>query len=194
MSTGLSAARDALIWVLDYVNHREVKFVSLGALIPSIAWQGRPLKQPGPTMAITTDHGFTAVAITQMVDHIEEEIGASGVVAVDDAQLENIDRSVLVARPDLRVVKCLTRIPELHGPFEMGLFTPVNRDDEVNFTCLPEISLSAAEQHPASCVVGDPTDKQLDYLAEAARRHGVRPAEFFSFPEVGGISLQPPRP
>jgi len=75
-----------------------------------------------------------------------------------------------------------------------GLLLPVNRDDEVNFTCLTEISLSAAEQHPASCVVGDPTDKQLDYLAEAARRHGVRPAEFFSFPEVGGISLQPPRP
>jgi hypothetical protein len=61
-------------------------------------------------MAITTDHGFTAVTITQMVDDIEEEIGASGVVAVDDAQLENIDLSVLVARPDLRVVKCLTRI------------------------------------------------------------------------------------
>ncbi len=279
MFTGLSAARDALIGVLDYANHREANFVSLGALIPSISRQGRLLKQARPTMAITTGHGFTAVTIAQMVDDIEKEIGAGGVVAVmgaagstgraalrcmfrrcpsrrvlavdlpqqvskipaipgwnsavhrlttikneikeativvcvtnalggileaddfgrntvilDDAQPENVDRSVLVARPDLRVVKCLTRIPGLHCPFEMGLFTPVNRDEEVNFTCLAEIILSAAEQHPASCVVGDPTDEQLDYLAEAARRHGVRPAEFFSFPEVGGISLQPPRP
>ena len=274
MLDGLSDARDALINVLDYAEHREAGFVSLGALIPSITRQGRLLKKARPHMAITTGHGFTAVTIAQMVEDIEKEIGSDGVVAVmgaagstgraalrcmfrrsprrrvlavdlpqqmskipeipgwnptvhrlttvkeeikeaaivvcvtnavggilqaddfgpntvilDDAQPENVDISVLDARPDLRVVKCLTRIPGLHCPFEMGLFTAEHLDPEVNFTCLAEIILSAAERHPASCVVGDPTDEQLQYLEAAAQRHGVRPAEFFSFPSIGAIDL-----
>jgi predicted amino acid dehydrogenase len=274
MLDGLSDARDALVSVLDYAEHREARFVSLGALIPSISRQGRLLKKARPKMAITTGHGFTAVTIAQMVEDIEKEIGSEGVVAVmgaagstgraalrcmfrrsprrrvlavdlpqqmskipeipgwnptvhrlttvkeeikeaaivvcvtnavggilqaddfgentvilDDAQPENVDISVLDTRPDLRIVKCLTRIPGLHCPFEMGLFAAEHLDPEVNFTCLAEIILSAAEQHPESCVVGDPTDEQLDYLEHAARRHGVRPAEFFSFPSLGAIDL-----
>ena len=274
MLDGLSDARDALVNVLDYAEHREAGFVSLGALIPSISRQGRLLKKARPHMAITTGHGFTAVTIAQMVEDIEKEIGSDGVVAVmgaagstgraalrcmfrrsprrrvlavdlpqqmskipeipgwnpavhrlttvkedikeaaivvcvtnavggilqagdfgantvilDDAQPENVDISVLDARPDLRVVKCLTRIPGLHCPFEMGLFAAEHLDPEVNFTCLAEIILSAAERHPASCVVGDPTDEQLQYLEHAAERHGVKPAEFFSFPSLGAIDL-----
>ena len=274
MLDGLSDARDALVNVLDYAEHREASFVSLGALIPSISRQGRLLKKARPHMAITTGHGFTAVTIAQMVEDIEQEIGSDGVVAVmgaagstgraalrcmfrrsprrrvlavdlpqqmskipeipgwnpavhrlttlkeeikeaaivvcvtnaiggllqaddfgantvilDDAQPENVDVSVLDARPDLRVVKCLTRIPGLHCPFEMGLFAAEHLDPEVNFTCLAEIILSAAERHPASCVVGDPTEEQLQYLERAAQRHGVRPAEFFSFPSLGSIDL-----
>jgi predicted amino acid dehydrogenase len=274
MFAGLSEARDALLGVLDYAEHRQSRFVSLGALIPSITKQGRLLKHARPSMAITTGHGFTAVTIAQMVEDIEKEIGSGGVVAVmgaagstgraalrcmfrrsparrilavdlpqqvskipeipgwdpavhrlttlkeeikeaaivvcvtnavggildagdfgpnavilDDAQPENVDQSVLASRPDLRVVKCLTRIPGLHCPFEMGLFTAENCDNEVNFTCLAEIVLSAAERHPQSCVIGDPTDEQLDYLERAAQRHGVRPAEFFSFPDLGVIDL-----
>ncbi len=272
----LSDARDALIDVLDYAEHRQAGFVSLGALIPSISRQGRLLKQARPHLAITTGHGFTAVTIAQMVEDIEKEIGPDGVVAVmgaagstgraalrcmfrrsplrkvlavdlpqqmskipeipgwnpavhrlttvkeeikeaaivvcvtnavggilqaddfgegtvilDDAQPENVAISVLNTRPDLRVVKCLTRIPGLHCPFDMGLFAEEHLDPEVNFTCLAEIILSAAEQHPESCVVGDPTDEQLDYLELAARRHGVKPAEFFSFPSLGTIDLRP---
>jgi len=72
----------------------------------------------------------------------------------------------------------------------MGLFAAEHLDPEVNFTCLAEIILSAAERHPESCVVGDPTDEQLDYLEHAARRHGVKPAEFFSFPSLGSIDLR----
>ena len=276
MFEGLSDARDSLLGVLDYAEHRQANFVSLGALIPSITKQGRLLKQARPSMAITTGHGFTALTIAQMVEDIENEIGADGVVAVmgaagstgraalrcmfkrkplrrvlavelpqqvskipdipgwnpavhrlttlkkeikeaaivvcvtnalggileaddfgmntvilDDAQPENVDQSLLAIRPDLRVVKCLTRIPGLYCPFEMGLFTAANRDNEVNFTCLAEIILSAAERHPQSCVVGDPTDEQLDYLERAAERHGVSPAEFFSFPSLGAIDLPP---
>ncbi len=272
----LSSARDALIDVLDYAEHRHAGFVSLGALIPSISRQGRLLKQARPHLAITTGHGFTAVTIAQMVEDIEKEIGPEGVVAVmgaagstgraalrcmfrrsprrnvlavdlpqqmskipeipgwnpavhrlttvkeeikeaaivvcvtnavggilqaddfgegtvilDDAQPENVDISVLTTRPDLRIVKCLTRIPGLHCPFDMGLFAEEHLDPEVNFTCLAEIILSAAEQHPESCVVGDPTDEQLDYLERAAGRHGVKPAEFFSFPSLGAIDLRP---
>lgn len=275
MFAGLSKARDALLGVLDYAEHRQSCFVSLGALIPSITKQGRLLKGARPSMAITTGHGFTAVTIAQMVEDIEKQIGSGGVVAVmgaagstgraalrcmfrrdpgrrvlavdlpqqvskipeipgwnpevhrlttlkaeikdaaiivcvtnalggileaddfgpnavilDDAQPENVDQSVLVSRPDLTVVKCLTRIPALHCPFEMGLFTPEHLDPEVNFTCLAEIILSAAERHPESCVVGDPTDEQLDYLEHAAGRHGVGPAEFCSFPSIGFISLR----
>jgi predicted amino acid dehydrogenase len=274
MLDGLSDARDALVNVLDYAEHREARFVSLGALIPSISRQGRLLKKARPHMAITTGHGFTAVTIAQMVDDIETEIGSEGVVAVmgaagstgraalrcmfrrsarrrvlavdlpqqmskipeipgwnptvhrlttvkeeikkaaivvcvtnavggilqaddfgantvilDDAQPENVDISVLDTRPDLRIVKCLTRIPGLHCPFDMGLFAAEHLDPEVNFTCLAEIILSAAERHPESCVIGDPTDEQLDYLEDAARRHGVKPAEFFSFPSLGSIDL-----
>ena len=274
MFEGLSEARDSLIHVLDYAEHRQAHFVSLGALIPSISRQGRLLKQARPNMAITTGHGFTALTIARMVEDIEKEIGTDGVVAVmgaagstgraalrcmfrrspgrrvlavelpqqvskipeipgwnpavhrlttlkseikeaaivvcvtnalggilqaedfgmntvilDDAQPENVDQSLLAIRPDLRVVKCLTRIPGLHCPFEMGLFTTANLDNEVNFTCLAEIILSAAERHPQSCVVGDPTDEQLDYLERAAERHGVGPAEFFSFPSLGAIDL-----
>ena len=276
MFAGLSDARDSLIQVLDYAQHRQAHFVSLGALIPSISRQGRLLKQARPNMAITTGHGFTALTIARMVEDIENEVGADGVVAVmgaagstgraalrcmfkrnplrrvlavdlpqqvskipeipgwnpavhrlttikeeikeaaivvcvtnalggilaaddfatnavilDDAQPENVDQSLLAIRPDLRVVKCLTRIPGLHCPFEMGLFTAAHRDNEVNFTCLAEIILSAAERHPQSCVVGDPTDEQLDHLERAAERHGVSPAEFFSFPSLGAIDLRP---
>ncbi|MEX0689507.1 MAG: hypothetical protein WD072_12695 [Pirellulales bacterium] len=275
MFAGLSEARDALLGVLDYAEHRQSRFVSLGALIPSITKQGRLLKRARPSMAITTGHGFTAVTIAQMVEDIEKQIGSGGVVAVmgaagstgraalrcmfkrnpsrrvlavdlpqqvsqipeipgwdpavhrlttlkeeikdaavvvcvtnalggileaddfapnavilDDAQPENVDQSVLASRPDLTVVKCLTRIPALHCPFEMGLFAPEHLDPEVNFTCLAEIILSAAERHPESCVVGDPTDEQLEYLEHAASRHGVRPAEFFSFPSLGSIDLR----
>jgi predicted amino acid dehydrogenase len=275
MLDGLSDARDALVNVLDYAEHREARFVSLGALIPSISRQGRLLKKARPHMAITTGHGFTAVTIAQMVEDIEKEIGSDGVVAVmgaagstgraalrcmfrrsprrrvlavdlpqqmskipeipgwnptvhrlttvkeeikeaaivvcvtnavggilqaddfgantvilDDAQPENVDISVLDTRPDLRIVKCLTRIPGLHCPFDMGLFAAEHLDPEVNFTCLAEIILSAAERHPESCVVGDPTDEQLDYLEHAASRHGVGPAEFFSFPSLGSINLR----
>lgn len=105
------------------------------------------------------------VCVTNAVGGIlqADDFGANTVI-LDDAQPENVDISVLDARPDLRVVKCLTRIPGLHCPFEMGLFAAEHLDPEVNFTCLAEIILSAAERHPASCVVGDPTDEQLQYL------------------------------
>jgi predicted amino acid dehydrogenase len=278
MLDGLSDARDALLDVLDYAEHREARFVSLGALIPSISRQGRLLKKARPHMAITTGHGFTAVTIAQMVEDIEAEIGSDGVVAVmgaagstgraalrcmfrrsprrrvlavdlpeqvgrllevpgwdpavhrfttrkeeikeasivvcvtnalgsilgaddfgpntvilDDAQPENVDRSVLSVRPDLRVVKCLTRIPGLHCPFDMGLFTAEQLDPEVNFTCLAEVILAAADRNPDACVVGDPSDAQMDALEQAARRRGVGAAEFLSFPGIGAIDLRPRR-
>lgn len=274
MLGSLSDAREALFDVLDYAEHRQTRFVGLGALIPSISKQGRLLKRAKPSMAITTGHGFTALTIAQMVEDIENQIGSDGVVAVmgaagstgraalrcmfrrsphrkvlavdlpqqmskipeipgwnpavhrlttmkeeikeaaivvcvtnaiggilqaddfgvgtvilDDAQPENVDISVLDTRPDLRIVKCLTRIPGLRCPFDMGLFDAEHLDPEVNFTCLAELVLSAAEQHPESCVIGDPTDEQLDYLEHAGRRYGVKPAEFFSFPSLGAIDL-----
>lgn len=275
MFEGLSDARDALIDVLDYAEHRQTGFVGLGALIPSISRHGRLLRQARPNVSITTGHGFTALTIAGMVEGIEQEIGADGVVAVmgaagstgraalrcmirqnpsrrvlaidlpqqvskipeipgwnpevhrlttlkeeikeaaivvcvtnaigsileaddfgpntvvlDDAQPENVDQSVLEARPDIRVVKCLARIPRLSCPFEMGLFAPDNRDEEVTFTCLAETVLLAAERHPGSYVVGDPTDEQFDHLERVAVRHGVKPAAFFSFPSLGSIDLR----
>jgi predicted amino acid dehydrogenase len=275
MFQGLTNARASLVDALDYAEHRQAKFVSLGALIPSITKQGRLLKRVRPHMAITTGHGFTAITIAQMVEDIENAIGNDGLVAVmgaagstgraalkcmfkrrpsrrilavdlpqqmskildipgwnpavhrlttvkaeikeaaivvcvtnavgaifgpddfgkdavilDDAQPQNVDQSVLSMRPDLRVVKCLTRIPGLHCPFEMGLFTAANLDEEVNFTCLAEIILATAEQRPEWCVIGDPTDEQLEDLQVAAKRHGIKPAEYFSFPSIGAINLR----
>jgi predicted amino acid dehydrogenase len=272
----LSEARDAVVQILDYAEHRETRMVGLGALIPSISRQGRLLRQAKPGVAITTGHGFTALTIARMVEDIENEIGADGVVAVmgaagstgraalrcmfrrsparrvlaidlseqlgkisqipgwnpalhrltsfkqeikeativvcvtnaigsilgaddfgphavvlDDAQPENVDQSVLVARPDIRIVKCLARIPGLSCPFDMGLFTPETRDPEVTFTCLAETVLLAAEQHSQSYVIGDPTDEQFDHLERAALRHRVTPATFFSFPSLGAIDLRP---
>jgi len=270
----LPEARDAVLQILDYAEHRETGIVGLGALIPSISRHGRLLRQAKPNVAITTGHGFTALTIARMVENIEQQIGGDGVVAVmgaagstgraalrcmfrrspsrkvlavdislqlgkiqqipgwnpevhritsqkheiknativvcvtnaigsilnaddfgpntvvlDDAQPENVDQSVLLARPDIRVVKCLARIPELSCPFDMGLFTPDNLDNEVSFTCLAETVLLAAEQHSGSYVVGDPTDEQFDYLESMAERHRVTPAEFFSFPSLGSIDL-----
>jgi len=272
----LSEARDAVVQILDYAEHRATRMVGLGALIPSISRQGRLLRQAKPGVAITTGHGFTALTIARMVEDIENEIGADGVVAVmgaagstgraalrcmfrrsparrvlaidlseqlgkipqipgwnpavhrltsfkqeikeativvcvtnaigsilgaddfgphavvlDDAQPENVDQSVLVARPDIRIVKCLARIPGLSCPFDMGLFTPETRDPEVTFTCLAETVLLAAEQHSQSYVIGDPTDEQFDHLERAALRHRVTPATFFSFPSLGAIDLRP---
>ncbi len=271
----ISEARDAVVQILDYAEHRETKMVGLGALIPSLSRHGRLLRQAKPGVSITTGHGFTALTIARMVEGIEQEIGSDGVVAVmgaagstgraalrcmfrrspsrkvlavdlseqlgkiplipgwnpavhrltslkqeikdativvcvtnaigsileaddfgpntvvlDDAQPENVDQSVLVARPDIRVVKCLARIPGLSCPFEMGLFTLDNRDEEVTFTCLAETVLLAAERHPGSYVVGDPTDEQFDHLERVAVRHRVTPAAFFSFPSLGSIDLR----
>jgi hypothetical protein len=78
------------------------------------------------------------VCVTNAVGGIlQADDFGEGTVILDDAQPENVDISVLDARPDLRVVKCLTRIPGLHCPFEMGLFAAEHLDPEVNFTCLP---------------------------------------------------------
>lgn len=56
MLDGRSDARNALVNVLDCAEHREARFVSLWALIPSISRQGRLLKEARPHMAITTGH------------------------------------------------------------------------------------------------------------------------------------------
>ena len=130
------------------------------------------------------------VCVTNAIGSIlnADDFGPNTVV-LDDAQPENVDQSVLLARPDIRVVKCLARIPELSCPFDMGLFTPDNLDNEVSFTCLAETVLLAAEQHSGAYVVGDPTDEQFDYLESMAERHRVTPAEFFSFPSLGSIDL-----
>ncbi len=271
----LPEARDAVVQILDYAQYRQTKMVGLGALIPSLTRHGRLLKQAKPKVSITTGHGFTALTIAQMVDDIEAEIGADGVVAVigaagstgraalrcmfkrapsrkvlavdvalqldkipqipgwnpilhkytankqdikeaaivvcvtnavgsilkaedfgpntvvlDDAQPENVDQSVLLARPDIRVVKCLARIPGLSCPFDMGLFTSDNRDEEVTFTCLAETVLLAAEGHVGSYVVGDPTDEQFENLEQMAVRHRFTPAKFFSFPSLGSVDLR----
>ena len=271
----LPEARDAVVQILDYAEHREAKMVGLGALIPSLTRHGRFLRQAKPDVSITTGHGFTALTIARMVEEIEQEIGSDGVVAVigaagstgraalrcmfrrspsrkilavdvslqldkipqipgwnpevhkltslkqeikeasivvcvtnaigsilhpddfgpntvvlDDAQPENVDQSVLEARPDIRIIKCLARIPGLSCPFEMGLFAPQNRDEEVNFTCLAETVLLAAERHPSSYIIGDPTDEQFDYLEQLAVRHSVTPATFFSFPSVGAVVIR----
>jgi predicted amino acid dehydrogenase len=122
-----------------------------------------------------------------------EDFGPNTVV-LDDAQPENVDQSVLKARPDIRIIKCLARIPGLSCPFEMGLFVPQNRDEEVNFTCLAETVLLAAERHPSSFIIGDPTDEQFEYLEQLAVRHGVTPATFFSFPSLGAVDLHDRRP
>jgi predicted amino acid dehydrogenase len=95
-----------------------------------------------------------------------------------------------VDRPDIRVVKCLARIPGLSCPFDMGLFTSDNRDEEVTFTCLAETVLLAADGHAGSYVVGDPTDEQFDYLEQLAVRHRFTSAKFFSFPSLGNVDLR----
>jgi predicted amino acid dehydrogenase len=130
------------------------------------------------------------VCVTNAINSILEadDFGPNTVV-LDDAQPENVTESVLLARPDLRVVKCLARIPGLFCPFDMGLFTADNRDDEVSFTCLAETILLAAEDHSGSFVVGDPTDDQFEYLDSLALRHRFTPANFYSFPGVGPVNL-----
>ena len=131
------------------------------------------------------------VCVTNAIGSIlkAEDFGPNTVV-LDDAQPENVDQSVLLARPDIRVVKCLARIPGLSCPFDMGLFTSDNRDEEVTFTCLAETVLLAAEGHAGSYVVGDPTDEQFDYLEQMAVRHRFTSAKFFSFPSLGKVDLR----
>lgn len=130
------------------------------------------------------------VCVTNAINSILEadDFGPNTVV-LDDAQPENVTESVLLARPDLRVVKCLARIPGLSCPFDMGLFTADNRDDEVSFTCLAETILLAAENHSGSFVVGDPKDEQFEYLDSLALRYRFTPANFYSFPGIGHINL-----
>ena len=130
------------------------------------------------------------VCVTNAIGSIlkAEDFGPNTVV-LDDAQPENVDQSVLVDRPDIRVVKCLARIPGLSCPFDMGLFTSDNRDEEVTFTCLAETVLLAAESHAGSYIVGDPTDEQFDYLEQLAERHRFTSAKFFSFPSLGNVYL-----
>lgn len=131
------------------------------------------------------------VCVTNAIGSIlnAEDFGPNTVV-LDDAQPENVDQSVLVDRPDIRVVKCLARIPGLSCPFDMGLFTSDNRDKEVTFTCLAETVLLAADGHAGSYVVGDPTDEQFDYLEQLAVRHRFTSAKFFSFPSLGNVDLR----
>jgi predicted amino acid dehydrogenase len=131
------------------------------------------------------------VCVTNAIGSIlkADDFGLNTVV-LDDAQPENVDQSVLVDRPDIRVVKCLARIPAFSCPFDMGLFTSDNRDEEVTFTCLAETVLLAAERHAGSFVVGDPTDEQFDYLEQLAERHRFTSAKFFSFPSLGNVNLR----
>lgn len=122
---------------------------------------------------------------------LEAEDFGPNTVVLDDAQPENVSESVLTDRPDLRIVKCLARIPHLSCPFDMGLFTSDNRDDEISYTCLAETILLAAENYPESYIVGDPTDHQFEYLESLAEQYRVTPAKFYSFPSIGYIVVHP---
>ncbi len=130
------------------------------------------------------------VCVTNAVGSIldAEDFGPNTVV-LDDAQPENVSQCVAEQRPDLKIVKCLARIPGLYCPYDMGLLSPSNRNEQINFTCLAETILLAAENHQGSFVVGDPTDEQFQHLQIASSRHKVTPASFYSFPDIGKIEL-----
>jgi len=130
------------------------------------------------------------VCVTNAIGSIlvADDFGPNTVI-LDDAQPENVSASVLDDRPDLRVVKCLAQLPGLRCPIDMGLFTKQNLETDVNFTCLAETILLASENIQGSFVIGDPTDKQLEFLKQAADRWNFTPATFISFPSIGRITL-----
>lgn len=130
------------------------------------------------------------VCVTNAVGSIlcADDFGPNTIV-LDDAQPENVDSSILLERPDVKVIKCLANIPGLRCPFDLGLFAPEHRDEQINFTCLAETILLAANDQSDSFIVGDPTDEQFRHLESLARRYRVEPASFYSFSEVGKIDL-----
>jgi fatty aldehyde-generating acyl-ACP reductase len=110
-------------------------------------------------------------------------------IVIDDAQPPNVPLDVVRSRPDVLVLKCLARVPDLKCAFNLGLFSPeshVTNQDNV-FTCLAETVMLAANNHKGHFTIGKPTSDQVKHIAGLAKKFEVGIGALHSFPEVGEI-------
>ena len=116
---------------------------------------------------------------------------AEGCVVIDDAQPENVSLATVHSRPDVVIIKCLARVPNMRCTFDFGLFAPAERAyrQEWTFTCLAETLMLAAAGHCGDYTIGDPTAPQMKQLAGLARHFGIGTQVYHSFPEIGEICL-----
>lgn len=122
---------------------------------------------------------------------VTADLLAEGCVVIDDAQPENVTLDTIRARPDIRLIKCLARVPTARCTFDFGLFAPGEQGTrrEWTFTCLAETLMLAAAGHCGNYTIGDPTTQQMGHLVELAQRFGVGTQVFHSFPEIGEVCL-----
>lgn len=116
-----------------------------------------------------------------------------GCIVIDDAQPENITLETVLTRPDVTVIKCLARVPNLNCPFDFGLLPPASKSAgrEITFTCLAETITLAASRQSGHFTIGSPSSAQIQQIAEMASKHGIEIAPFHSFPEIGSLEEHP---
>lgn len=139
-------------------------------------------------------HSAVVVCVTNSATAIlRPEHLSPGCVVIDDAQPENITFETARQRPDVMVIKCLARIPNLECPFDFGLLPNLSdkSDQEIAFTCLAETIALAACNHSGHFTIGSPTTVQIQQIAEMASSHGIGIAPFHSFPEIGSLHRHP---
>lgn len=124
---------------------------------------------------------------------LRPEFLAPNCIVIDDAQPENISYETARKRPDVTVVKCLARVPDLKCPFDFRLFNkpPAPEKQEITFTCLAETVALAASGHEGHFTIGNPTIEHIKKIGELTAKLGITIAPFHSFPEVGEIHKFP---
>jgi predicted amino acid dehydrogenase len=141
------------------------------------------LKKAGIVVTLTNAPGAILSA---------DEFGYNAVI-LDDAQPENVGVDVLKLRPDLTVIKCLSKVPGLNCPLDLGLFAEASDPEltrELTFTCLAETILLAAAGHQGNFTIRDPSDEQLTLLRHLAEKFNVGIPSMHSFPEKGFVELK----
>ena len=73
MMMDIRGFRRKAIEALDFIHSCGVKYVGLGALIPSFLSNGRSIANVRPDVCITTGHGATTLMVSKILDNVIEE-------------------------------------------------------------------------------------------------------------------------
>lgn len=191
-----STGRAAISALMQDGVARRMTLVDLPERLPGLA---KSLQPQDNEMRLSSDlldirRSSVVVCVTNSPTAIlRSEHLSPGCIVIDDAQPENITFETVRERPDVIVIKCLAKVPNLDCPFDFGLLPNASKsaNREITFTCLAETIALAASGRSGHFTIGSPSSDQIQQISEMAARHGIGIAPFHSFPEIGSLHQHP---